>query len=224
MLPDVLRPRGFWQRKLVPGLHFPTGFIEDLKAIDEHLWLVWHPYRVMYDDVMNQYTGSLEDPRFDIHGLDNGMEVWGFTPTHQGAPIPEQKWHIWRLCWPYGWCHIAPIQANDANYLGHMAHRLHLQATTRNRYGDRAWNKKLEADEQEKFEADAKRTNDLFDAVATENKWLTKRVQENFERGIVAPTRPTKDIITSFSGQTNRTKIVRPIDDKEGGLIIPETW
>jgi len=224
MLPNTLRPRGYRQRELKPGLHVPTGFIGDLKAIDEHLWLVWHPYRVMYDDVMNEYAGLLEDPRHQIHGTDNGLEVWGWVLKHQGYPIPEEKWHIWRLCWPNGWCHICPLQSTDAGYLGLIARRLYLQATTRNRYGDRAWSKKLQDDEEAAFEKDSARTMEMFDAVGQENKWLSDRVRENFERGIVAPSNPQKETIVSYSGQGNRSRIVRPLDDTEGGLVIPDKW
>ena len=47
---------------------------------------------------------------------------------------------------------------------------------------------------------------------------------ENFDRGVVAPTNPEKETIVSYGGQTNRSKIVRPLDDEEGGLIVPEKW
>ena len=44
---------------------------------------------------------------------------------------------------------------------------------------------------------------------------------ENFEFGRTAPTNPTKDIIMSYRGQTNKSKIIRPLNDKDVGLT---TW
>lgn len=220
-LPTTLRPRGIRYREFVPGLDLPAEFLHDLKSIDEHLWLVWHPYRVMYDDVMNQYTGKLDDPRFCI-GRYADEEVWGFVLTdNTKMPVREDKWHIWRLCWPYGWCHIAPVQSDHSEYLKLLARRLNVQARYKAKHGDRQWTRKLDADATEEQERQQQQELAMFDAVQEENSWLMRRAMNNFESGIVAPTNPQKENIISYPGQVNRTKTVRPIDDEEGGLIIP---
>ena len=66
--------------------------------------------------------------------------------------------------------------------------------------------------------------DDLMNEIGKANSGMFGRAAENMARGLTAPTAPTKEIITSFSGQTNHSKIVRPITDREGGLILPEDW
>jgi hypothetical protein len=58
-----------------------------------------------------------------------------------------------------------------------------------------------------------------FRDIQGENKAMTRKAMENLAMGITRPTNPTKDIIASYKGQTNFTKITRPITDTEGGLI-----
>jgi hypothetical protein len=223
-LPQKYRPEGLQFRDFRPGVDLPYEFHLDIKAIDPKLYFVWHPFNVMYDMIMNQYTGSMEDPRFAIEEQ-YCQEVWGFISTdNRGRPIKDETWHIWRLCDPYGWAHVSNIATDAPEYLRLLVNRLHLQATIQAEGGDLAYNRKLREDEEAAREKEAKDKTELFDAVHKENSWLLNRAMDNFASGKTASTNPTKDIITSFPGQTNHTKIVRPITDTEGGLIIPDSW
>lgn len=223
-LPDILRPTGIQHRDFVPGYHLAASFYRDIKSLDSKLHFVWHPWKIMYDNITNQYTGGLEDPRFSIHEF-AGEEVWGWPlKDHQGAPVQEAKWHLWRLCWPYGWCHIVGIETDHSEYLSLLINRLHLQAIVREQYGDRAWNLRQRDEQEEQTNKDLDSRQDLFDAVQDENKWLVRRAAENFERGQTAPTNPKKETIVSYAGQKDHSRTVRPLDDTEGGLYIPDKW
>lgn len=218
-LPSTFRPRNSSYREFKAGIDLPSWFVDDLKSIDSKLYIVWHPYKVIWDSVMNQYEGLLVDPRFTIH-REYGEENWGFVTTNgRGAPLPDRSWHIWRLCEPHGWAHVLQIESKESGYLSLLARRLHLQGRFRDRYGDIAWNKKVRAD-QEQAQVDALAAKqELFDAVQDENKWLMRRAMENFERGIVKPTNPQKEIISSYAGQKNRSRIIRPLDDEDVKLV-----
>ncbi len=116
-LPKTLRPDNSNNRECQRGIDLPSWFFDDLKAIDSKLYIVWHPYATLWDDMMNQYEGALEDPRFTIH-REYGEEVWGWVTTNgQGAPLPEQAWHVWRLCEPHGWAHLVRIDSKASEYL-----------------------------------------------------------------------------------------------------------
>ncbi len=222
-LPKELLPHGTHRREFRPGKDLPSWFHKDIKALDKYLYFVWHPYKVLYDDVMTPYSGSLDDPRFSIH-QEHGVEVWGYPMTHgDNSPIREEKWHLWRLCKPHGWCHVSNVASPDAEYLNLLLKRLYRQAKIRD-VGRREW-MRLEQEEQERrMVKQQDEANDLFEAVQDENKWFMKRAMENFDRGITAPSNPTKSQIISYPGQNNRSRIIRPLDDTEGGLIIPEDW
>ena len=203
------------------GIRVPAWFRNEIKGIDRELHLVYHPFRVLYDDVINGYNGSSEDPRFNIH-MEHGHEVWGFVlTTSAGAPIPEHKYHIWRRQWPHGYCHVIRLDSLDEGHLSLLLSRLHLQA---NIASSKKYQRKLAEEAEEKRIKDQKATQDMMDDVQEENKWLLKKALENADRGIVNPTNPTKDQIISYPGQGNRSRIIRPLDDTEGGLIIPEHW
>jgi hypothetical protein len=167
---------------------------------------------------MNSYSGSLTDPRNYIH-QEFGWENFGFVLTDNvGAPILDKSWHIWRLQEPFGWTHVIKVDSKDPDYLTLLTNRLHLQAIYKNKSA-KAWRNKQIQDEQDKQEKDFKAREDHFNGVRDENSWLTKKAMDNFSSGITAPTNPTRDIITSYTGQGNRSRIVRPITDKEGGLL-----
>lgn len=221
-LPDRHRPTGLSNRRLKPGLDLPTAFIDELKGIDPNLHFVWHRFRVIYDDVMNQYTGSLEEPRFSINER-FGVELWGWPLLDtEEQPIPDNKWHIWRLH-QHGWSHIINIESRNPEYL-----RLVIQKIARADMLSKMSHKermKFLQDEQDKLEADKIAAGEaLWKDVQKENNKLMRQVAENFASGNTRPTNPTKDVITSFEGQTNRSRIVRPLDDREGGLILPDDW
>lgn len=221
-LPDKLRPRGVPNKRFVPGLDLPSWFFYDIKAIDRNLYFIYHPHKVMWDNIINQYTGSLEDPRFHIH-REHGEEQWGFVLTSgSGAPIPEHSWHLWRLCEPYGWAHVVRIEDHHERYLRLLVRRLHLQAVISDKYGAQAYSRGLAKEQADEREKQQDEQQELFDAVQEENSWLMKRAMENFDRGEVKPTNPQKESIISYPNQKNRSAIVRPLSDTEGGLILPD--
>lgn len=222
------------------GLSLPSTFLDQIKSIDKDIYPIWHPFRVIWDDFMNSYYGSPDDPRFTIGEFSGfeGQEIWGFPLKGiKDTPIDAGAWHLWRFSRPAGaWNHLIKLDSNpvpetgekqdlpcphpDPDYLQQVVNRLYIQASYRDQYGDLAWNKKLREDEQEEKIKAQKKQQEEFSDVQKANKGLLKTAMENMERGIVNPTNPVKEIITSYSGQKNHTKIVRPITDKEGGIII----
>lgn len=226
-------------KNCVRGLSLPCSFIDQIQAIDKDIYPIWHSYRVLWDDFMNKYSGSLEDPRFTInqHPGFEGQEIWGFPLMGRtNEPIDAGAWHLWRLSRNAGaWNHIVKLDSNpvpesgtkedlpcprpDPEYLQMVVNRLYVQANYRDKYGDLAWNQKVREDEAAEKAKRMQQEESQFADVQKENKWLLKKAMENFEMGNVAATNPTKEIITSFSGQKNRTKIIRPLTDREGGLI-----
>lgn len=224
-LPKNMRPRGLQHRALHPGIDVPTWFIEQLQGIDSKLHLVWHPWCLLYDSMMNVYEGDPEDPRFVIGEFD-GQEIWGFPMTDgEGTPVPNNHWHVWRLCDPYGWAHIVELQALSGEYLQLLLKRLYWQAQiSLVPAGQKALMRQMQQDQEEKLEKGQAGANELWGAVQDENKWLMKEAMENFDRGHTAPTNPQKEQIISYPGQKNRSRIIRPLEDSEGGLIIPEKW
>jgi hypothetical protein len=192
--------------------------MDNLKSIDEKLHIVYHPFAMIWDDMMNQYEGELEDPRFSIH-REHGEEVWGFVTTYgDGSPIPEGAWHVWRLCEPHGWAHVVRVDSKEGDYLRLLVDRLHIQSLFRDRYGDIAWNRNTrdEDEEAQRKAQDAKQEG--FEAVQEENAWLTKNAMENFQRGKVAPSNPKMEKIISYAGQTNKSRTSRPLEDEDVGL------
>jgi hypothetical protein len=192
--------------------------MDDLKSIDDKLYLVYHPFEMIWDDMMNQYEGEILDPRFTIH-REHGEECWGWVTTDgSGAPIPECAWHVWRLCEPHGWAHVVRVESRHDQYLGLMVNRLHIQKTFRERYGDIAWNRNTREEQEEAQKARQDAQQEGFEAVQEENAWLMKNARDNMSRGITAPTNPTIEKIVSYAGQTNKSRTSRPLDDSDVGL------
>jgi hypothetical protein len=192
--------------------------MDNLKSIDEKLYIVFHPFAMIWDDMMNQYEGELEDPRFTIH-REHGEECWGFVTTYgDGAPIPEGAWHVWRLCEPHGWAHVVRVDSKEGDYLQFLVHRLQTQAQFRERYGDIAWNRHIDAEQTLAQQAEQDAHQEGFEAVQEENSWLTKKARDNMARGIMAPTNPTVEKIVSYAGQKNHTATSRPLEDADVGL------
>jgi len=223
--PKRHRPSKDRLRKMRPGLDVGCKFLDELKSIDENLYLVWHPYKVIYESLMNVYTGPTgDDQRFNIHE-EYGEEVWGFPTkaSRNDGPQAECKWHVWYLH-QEGYYHVSVLEDTDPRYLDVLARRLYLQSVISDKYGKLAWNR-MQREEQERYtQAKQAASEDLYNMVQKENSWLTQKAMDNFQAGKTAPTNPTKEIITSFSGQGNKSKIVRPISDTEGGLILPDNW
>ncbi len=217
-LPSTCRPSNSKYRECIAGKDLPSWFMDNLKAIDEKLYIVYHPFALIWDDLINQYTGELEDPRFTIH-REHGEEVWGFVTTDgDGAPIPECAWHVWRLCEPHGWAHVVRIEDRSEQYLQLMIDRLHIQSEFRDRYGDIAWNRNTRSEDEEAQRKAQDEHQEGFEAAQEENAWLTRNAMDNFQRGKTDPTNPVHETITSYAGQTNKSRTSRPLEDADVGL------
>lgn len=206
-------------KKFHPGLDLPSWFWHNLKGIDKDFYLIWHPYRVLWDNIINEYEGPAEDPRYTIHKEYGELNFGWVLTDNTGRPLQENKWHLWRWCEPHGWAHILGLEDTHGYYLRLVQRRLYMQAKYTDRYGFRGWTKKLDEDQTKEQEIQRKDQEYMFQSFQEENDWLMKRAMENFDRGVVAPTNPTKDSIISYPGQRNRSRIIRPLEDREGGLI-----
>jgi hypothetical protein len=235
-LPKLYRPQCSFYRRCVPGLDIPSIFFDNLQGIDENLYLVWHQYKLLWDNIINDVPGRIEDSRYTIN-VDYGHLNFGFVLIDRlGKPLLEQTefdqdhnphnfgaWHIWRLCKPVGgWAHILKLESTNGEYLSLVLNRLHLQARWSDRYGAKSYNRLLESNDEKEREAAMKDRQEMMTAFQEENRWFLRKAMNNFNSKIVAPTNPTREIITSFSGQSNKSKIVRPITDKEAGLWNPD--
>jgi hypothetical protein len=80
----------------------------------------------------------------------------------------------------------------------------------------------MQEEQEEQLQKKQAKSQDLWKEVNKANSKLMKSAAENFASGVTAPTNPEREIIASFRGQSNKTKIVRPLTDKEGGLITLE--
>lgn len=215
-----MRPSGLIYRKLDLGLDLPASFYEEIKGIDPNLYFVFHRWSVQYDDLQNQYYGSLEDPRWMIHAAHGSNEVWGWIMTdNKGAPLIDGTWHIWQLKKDYGWSHVANIPEVTEHVLNTLVNRLGREKLYKAKFGHLAWNHKMRKDKEDAIAREQDAKDNRFQDIQRENRSLTRKAMENYERGVFAPTNPTKDVITSYAGQTNRSRIVRGITEKEGGLV-----
>lgn len=225
-LPREYRP-GLRVRELEPGLHLPCWFVDGIKSIDENLHFVWHPYKILYDDIVNADVGSLEDPRYYI-GRYPGFgeqEIWGYPLRNRdGSPARDEAWHIWRLCRPYGWAHILRIDDTHERWLKFCLDRLYLADQISSRYGHRAWNLYQREEQLVARQNKIDDLNGLLMDTTKENKWLLNQAMDSFHRKMVAPTAPTRDVIASYPGQSDHSRITRPLTDKEGGLVVPDQW
>lgn len=207
------------------GIDLPSKFVHDLKAIDNDLHIFFHPWKTLWEDIINFDRGSLEDQRLNIHWYGSDL-VFGHIYTDANkAPIPDNTWHIWRYCSNApGWAHVMQLQDKSGEYLKAILNNLYDQAHFKNRYGDIAWNRQYE---ETLNKAQIKRQQDhsnLFADVQQENKSAFKPAMENFGKNITAPSNQKVDKIMSYTGQANRTKISRDATDKEGGLVVPSEW
>jgi hypothetical protein len=218
-LPKDFRPKNLVYRKLHLGLDLPAEFYQSIKGIDDSLYFVYHPVEVLYEDIMTHYTGRTDDPRWCINES-YGQEIWGYPLTlPDGQFKPDETWHIWQLYRNVGWLHVSNIASREPSHLLRIIRRLGREKIFKARYGAFEWNHKMRQDDEdlEARKQDAK--DQQFRDIQGENKAMTRKVMENLAMGITRPTNPTKDIIASYKGQTNFTKITRPITDTEGGLI-----
>jgi len=119
---------------------------------------------------------------------------------------------------------VINIDSTDQGYLNLLSKRLWLQAQYNDRYGHRGYRDYLEQAGLEERTKQQDEKADLMQEITKTNSGMMARVKENFERGITAPTNPTKESIMSFPGQKSHDRLVRPLDDSEGGIIVPENW
>lgn len=220
-IPVVLRP-GHYTRPLKLGLDLPSWFWDGLKGIDKDFFLVWHPYRLIWEDIINGYSGKADDPRLVI-GQDvryGAEELWGWVLTDgKGRPIPENKWHLWRLCGDRGWAHVCPITKTAEEDLRFYLDRIHLRAQISAKYGPLGWNKYEEEENAARVEMEAQRKQSMFQDATQENRGLMRRAMENLERGFTAPTNPTVEVIKS--GYGGAVRYDRPLTEKESGIVTP---
>ena len=216
-LPQAFRPNGLPHKEFRPGDDLPEGFHYHLKALDPDLYCVWHPYKCLFDDVMNIYYGRLEDPRYQIHES-FGQEVWGWVMTdNTGSPLYDEKWHVWRAH-QYGYSHIIGIESKEPQYLDKVLESIWEQKLVE-KYGRKAVIRMKEAKAEAAMEKKAQQKAQAFEDLQKENKSMFRKVMENFDRGYVKPTGQTVDVITSYGGQGNRSRITRPSTDEDGGIV-----
>jgi len=221
-LPEEHRPTGVYYRKCGIGVDLPAAFISELRGLDEHLYPVYHAHQLLWDNIINDYSGSLEDPRYVIEPKYGDLN-FGFVLTDpQGRPRDDGHWHIWRLCRGYGWAHVVKLEVNDDPiYLSLVVKSLWLQDQHMKKYKFRGYSKYLEDLDIARRHKMIEEGRDLQNEIGKTNSTIMSRVMDNFSRKITAPTRPKKDIIVSGAGLSNRSKITREITDREGGLILP---
>lgn len=207
-------------RKVQIGLDFPSFFIDGLKGLDKDFHLVYHNHRTLWENIMNANSGSLEDPRYTINYSYGNLNFGWVLTDNEGFPLPDNSWHLYRLCWPHGYAHILKIEDTHNYYLKLVLNRLFKQAQFTERYGARAWNHKLDDEHTEEVEQQQKDKEYMMKCFQEENDWLLRKSMESFGRGQIKPTNPTKDIIFSGRGVSNRSRIVRPLTDREGGVYV----
>lgn len=218
-LPKIHRPDKPY-RKCELGIDLPATFIDDLRAIDTHLYPVWHQYKTLWDSpVTNEYSEGRE-----IHYA-YGHLNFGFVPRNKdGAPVEEGAWHIWELCPDRGWGHVCKLESNDTGYLRIFLRRLNAQLKWHEKYGKigmNSYQKHLDELDEQQREKMMKERQEMMNAIQEENEWFLNAAKQNYLRGKVKPTNPTKSQIISYPGQSNKSRIERPITDEEGGLIVP---
>ena len=219
-LPSNFRPINSTYRKLHLGVDIPAEFYADIRGIDSTLHFVYHEVETLYEELMNQYTRKLEDPSWNIHCDALGKEMWGYPLTlPDGSYKLENKWHIWQLNLDHGWNHVSNIDSTEPSHLIRIVNRLGKEKLYKAKYGAIGWNHRMRQDDEDREARLQDAKDQQFKDIQAENKWLTRKAMENLERGVTAPSRPQKEIITSYANQGNRTKIVRDITDREGGLV-----
>jgi len=217
VLPKVKRPLTSY-KKCGLGVDLPSWFVHDLWAIDPKLYPVWHEFDVLWDMVINEGLGTTEEPRYPIQ-FKHGHLSFGFILTlGDGSPKKDRSWHIWRLSDP-GWSHVVKIQdRKNPEYLKYVLDRLYFHAIYDGKYGRFALNKKIfeqQENARQKAIQDRLEQQNLLDK---ENRAVWREVLDNFLSGKIAPQVAQKDIIVSYPGQSNRSRITRPMTDKEIGL------
>lgn len=225
-LPEKGLPVGMPYKVCEMGVDLSAQFLYDLRSLDDQLYVIYHPYQILWDDMVNDYQGDILDPRYHI-GVNSarcGELVMGHVLTNgQDIPTPEGNWHVWRWCEPANaWAHVIAIESKDPEYQRLLVKRLWLQAKYNDRYGHRGYQKMVEQADLDQREKLQNEKSDLMKEISKANSSMMARVRDNFESGRTDPTRPMKETITSYAGQGSKRKLVRPATDEEGGIILPE--
>ena len=113
------------------------------------------------------------------------------------------------------------VESREEQYLRLLVKRLHLQATYNDKYGNRGYQKMMEEMDIEQREKAADEKADLLNEVNKANSNMMNRAMENMRSGRTAPTNPVKETIMSGAGLNNKSRMVRPLEDREGGLVLP---
>lgn len=224
-LPECGLPIGVRYKQCELGVDLSSQFIHDLRSLDEYLYPIWHPYRILWDDLVNDYQGELMDPRYDI-GVNSsrcGELVMGHILTNgQDIPTPDGNWHLWRWSEPArSWAHVIAIESSDPTYQRLLVKRLWLQATYNDKYGNYGYQKMMEQADLDQREKIQNEKSDLMNEIGKANSGMMARVRDNFEHGRTKPTCPTKESIMSAPGLSNKSRMSRPLSDTEGGLVLP---
>src|SRR5574337_1381772 len=161
-LPEIYRPKNVRYKHCIPGLDFSSSFLDNLKAIDRDFHLVWHPYRTIWDPIINESFGSIDDPRFVVQNFDNQL-VFGFVERNpkDWSPMPDNSWHIWRLAYPNGWAHILKIESKHPEYLKLILDKLYTQKVHTDRYGLSSYSKIVAQYMKMEQERELTKNNDL---------------------------------------------------------------
>jgi len=213
-LPETFRPRGIKYRKVQLGIDFPSDFYDNLKAIDENFYLVWHRFMVNYEGiVMNDYSGPADNPRHAV--CEFAGELCFGTPWPPRNPAPDNRWHLWRLN-PYaGWVHVYVIESTEPDYLSKLTESLYVQDKITSKYGHKAYRQHREEIREALAEKDRELEGEKMTAWQTSNKEMLDKAKDNLTRGKVDPTNPIKETISSFPGQTHRSTLKRPLEDED---------
>ena len=222
-LPAVSRPRNVYYKPCALGVDLPAWFVIELQGIDSKLYPIYHKFNTLYEHtVANDYEGELADPRYAINSKYGQLNM-GFLPTDgSGAPQLEGRWHVWRLCDPHGWAHVFCCQSRDTIYLQRFLRLLYLQGQYNDKYRGRGYSKMLEELDLAKRTKLQDEKREAFAGLQDANQALVTRAKQNYLSGLYNKPPPKKDIICSYPGQVNRSKITRDLDetDKESGIVL----
>jgi len=225
-LPEQGRPLNVFYRKCALGVDLPAQLFYDLRGLDGNFYFIYHPYRILWDNIVNEYTGKLDEERYPVveNSFKYGQLVMGHVLSNgQGIPAPEGNWHLWRYCSAINsWAHIIEIKYKDPIYMKLIVERIWLQAKYNDRYGHRSYQKMMEEADLKQRAKIQDEKQDLMNQINKANTALVGRAMYNFEHGRVKPTKPKKDIIVSGAGINKRSRITRDLTDREGGLILPD--
>lgn len=226
-IPKNFRPGGYL-KPCTLGVDLPAWFIDGIQSLDNKIYPIYQPYEVLYEDIMTNYEGDPDDPRYTIHTTtEHGQtEIWGYPlKLRKNELKPNNNWHLWRLC-SIGWAHIIELKSKDLDYLKLVLDELYFIAQITERYGPGAQATYLREKAKNNQQKEMQDNSQLFKDTMKENKGIMKKVIENYSMGNIKATNPKVESIMSYSNQSNKSRIIRPLDDtdKASGLILPDRF